>query len=432
MDTLTIIRGVAMIIVFLLFVGLMVAKKIPTILALPVMAIVFAAIAGVPLMAADPEKTTIFTTVIQGGSIKMADAAFSMLVGAWFAQVLNRLGITKGIVKKAAELGSGRPLISAIVFFVVTAVIFTGGSGLGMYILVGNIIIPIMISTGVSAFNAGLVLVLGGTVGSMMNVTGWAVMQTTLGISMDDIRHNIWIPFVVFALVCLFMVVFYIMKDTGKRKAWAMSATETTGPRKDRVPMISFVSPLIPVLLVYAFKMPIIPAIIISILAALIMVRPKRPMQVLSSGLIEGIQDVASPLALFMGIGMLLASVASPEVSGVISPILGMIIPNSAIGYILFFVILSPLAIYRGPMALYGLGAGIGALMVPGGMNAAMVFIGMQAIGCLQGVADPTQSYIVWAADFTKTDVIDYLKKTIVGCIVCVAVSVLLGVFIVM
>ncbi len=430
MDSITIIKGIAMLIVFLISVGLMVSKKIPTIIALPVMAIVFAVIAGVPFMSNNADDVTIFKTIIQTGASRMSDAVAGLIFGAWFAQVLNRLGITKGIVKKAAELGGDRPLITAIVFFAVTAVIFTGGSGLGMYILVGNIIIPIMITTGVSPFNAGLVLLLGGTVGSMMNVSGWLVMVQTLGITMAVIRNNIWIPFFPFALICLAMIIFNIHRSNGKRKAWAMPTNDQGEPTKKQAPMISFISPLIPVILVYAFKIDIVAAIIISTIIAVILVHPKRPMQAITSGLIEGIQDVASPIALFVGIGMLLVSVSSAQVSGVLTPLLKMIIPSSALGYILFFVLLSPLAIYRGPMALYGLGAGVGALLVPGGMNPIMVFIGMQAIGDLQGVSDPTQSYIVWIADFTKTDVMDYLKKTIPWCVLSVATSIILGVII--
>lgn len=430
MDVTTTLQGVLMLLVFLASVGLMVTKKIPTILALPVMAFLFAAIAGVPFMSTDPEEVTIFGSIMQTGASRMSDAIASLVFGAWFAQVLNKLGITKGIVKKAAELGSGKPLVTALVFFVVTGIVFTGGSGLGMYILVGNIVIPILISTGVSAFTAGMVLILGGTLGSMMNVTGWAVMTSTLGITLDIIKGNIWIPFSAFAVVFTILVIYYVRKDMGTRKSWAISAEEPQTAERNNAPIISFVSPLVPVLLVYIFSLPIIPSIIIAVLIALILVRPKRPMQVLSSSVIEGIQDVASPIALFIGIGMLLVSVSTPAVSGVISPILDMIIPTSAIGYILFFVLLSPLSIYRGPLALYGLGAGIGALFIPAGMNPAMVFIGMQAIGVLSGVADPTQSYVVWVADFTKSDVLDYLKRTIFWCIGGVAISVIIGVLI--
>lgn len=430
MDTTTILQAVLMLIVFLGAIALMVSKKMSTILALPTMAFLFAAIAGVPFMSDDPEVVTILGSIMQTGASRMADAMAGLIFGAWFAQVLNRLGITKGIVKKAAELGSGKPLVTALVFFVVTGIVFTGGSGLGMYILVGNIVIPILISTGVSSFNAGMVLLLGGTMGSMMNVTGWAVMETTLGITMDNIRDNIWIPFLAFAVICLVMIVFYIKNDSGKRKAWSIAANEPDTPTTKNAPVISFISPLVPVLLVYFVKMPIVPSIIVAILVALILVRPKRPMQVLSSGVIEGIQDVASPIALFIGIGMLLVSVTTPAVSGVIAPLLDMIIPTSAFGYILFFIILSPLAIYRGPLALYGLGAGIGALFIPAGMNPAMVFIGMQAIGVLQGISDPTQSYVVWISDFTKSDVLDYLRRTIGWMVVGVAISVILGVLI--
>lgn len=429
MDIIITIRGILMLIAFVVSVGLMVSKKFPTILALPTMAVLFAVIAGVPFMSDDPEVVTIFGSIMQTGASRMSDAMAAMIFGAWFAQVLNRLGITKGIVKKAAELGSGKPLMTSLIFFVVTGIVFTGGSGLGMYILVGNIVIPILVSTGVSSFNAGLVLISGGTLGSMMNVTGWAVMVSTLGITMDNIKNNIWIPFVVFAIVFIIMIVLSITKDTSKRRAWAASVEDEI-PSVKNAPIISFISPLIPVLLVYIFAMPIIPAIVIAILIALILVRPKRPMQVLSSGVIEGIQDVASPIALFIGIGMLLVSVTTPAVSGVISPILELVIPSTAIGYILFFTLLSPLAIYRGPLALYGLGAGVGALLIPAGMNPAMVFIGMQAIGILQGVSDPTQSYVVWVADFTKSDVLDYLIKTIGWCVIGVAITVVLGVMI--
>ena len=41
----------------------------------------------------------------------------------------------------------------------------------------------------------------------------------------------------------------------------------------------------------------------------------------------------------------------------------------------------------------------------------------------MQAVCDPTNSHNVWVADFTKTDVNDFLKKTILW----IAVSTLAG-----
>ena len=165
MDGLLIAQAIGILVVFLGLIALMITRKIPTMLALPIMAIAFGIIAGVPFMSSSADDATIFTTIIQKGSMKMSDAMASMLFGAMFAQMLNKTGITRSIVKKAAELGGGNALASAIVFFFITAIVFTGGSGLGMYILVGNIVIPILVSLGISSFTAGMILLLGGTVG---------------------------------------------------------------------------------------------------------------------------------------------------------------------------------------------------------------------------------------------------------------------------
>jgi len=425
-------QALGILVVFLGLIALMVTRKMPTIIALPIMAILFAVIAGVPFMSSNADDVTIFTTIIQGGSMKMSDAIASLLFGAMFAQILSKTGITSGIVKKAAELGGGSALVSAIIFFFITAVVFTGGSGLGMYILVGNIVIPILISTGVSPFNAGLVLLLGGTVGSSLNVSGWAVMTKTLGISTDVITSHLLIPLLPFVLVCLAMIVLGVKKDVAKHKAWAMPADSQddngdTSSSGRIVSPIAFISPLIPVILVWGFKFPILPAIIIAILYVLVVVHPKRPMQVVSSSLIEGTKDTASAIALFMGLGMLIVTVNVPQVSGVIAPYVNAIIPSSIVGYLLFFIVLAPLSLYRGPLAPYGLGAGIASLFLPGGMNPIMAFLGWQAIGDLSGVADPTQSYIIWIADYTKNDPTAYMKKILPYVMVSTAVTVVIG-----
>lgn len=433
MDSLLIAQAIGILVVFLGLIALMVTRKAPTMIALPIMAILFAVIAGVPFMSSNAEEVTIFASIIQKGSMRMSDAIASLLFGAMFAQILNKTGITRGIVKKAAELGGGNALVSAIVFFVITAVVFTGGSGLGMYILVGNIVIPILISTGISPFNAGLVLLLGGTVGSSLNVSGWTVMTQTLGISIDTITNNLLIPLIPFAAVCLAMIVLGVKHDLAKHKAWAMPVEsqdddgEEVTSSKQNVPLLAFISPIIPVVLVWGFKVAILPAIIIAILYVLIVIRPKRPMQVVSSSLIEGTQDTASAIALFMGLGMLMASIGTAQVSGVISPFVNAIIPNNILGYILFFIILAPLSLYRGPLAPYGLGAGIASLFLPGGMNPTMAFLGWQAIGDLSGVADPTQSYIMWIADYTKSDPTDFMKKILPYTMVSTAVTILIG-----
>lgn len=426
MDAVLIVKAIAMLLVFGGAVALMMTKKVPTMIALPVMAILFAVIAGVPFMSSKPDDVSIFTSVLQQGSMRMSDAIAGLIFGAWFAKVLTNLGITQGIVKKAAELAGDRPLVTSIVFYIAGSLIFMGGNALGSYILVGSIIIPIMITTGVSPFNAGLITILAGTTGGALNVANWPVMVQAFGVTIPQIQSYIWIMLVPFVICSFVMIVWFAKRDGKSRRAWAMPNAQQTGSKK-ATPLISYISPLIPVVLVLAFKVDIVPAVIIATLIALILVRPKKPIHALSSSMIEGIQDTAGAMILFIGIGMLLVAFSAPQVQEVLKPILEAIIPHSTLGYIAFFTILSPLAVYRGPMNLYGLGAGVASLLVSAGMNPLVILVGMQPIGNVQGVADPTNSYTVWIADFTKTEVTDYLKRTILFVVAAVLVSTCIG-----
>ena len=92
-----------------------------------------------------------------------------------------------------------------------------------------------------------------------------------------------------------------------------MPASESAGEKNVR--SIALISPLIPVILVFALKMPLVPAILIGIVATLILATPKNMVQVVTGGFVEGIQDTAGAAALMIGIGMILKSVMAPEVA---------------------------------------------------------------------------------------------------------------------
>jgi NaMN:DMB phosphoribosyltransferase len=90
-----------------------------------------------------------------------------------------------------------------------------------------------------------------------------------------------------------------------------------------------------------------------------------------------------------------------------------LIVPHGPIAFILIFGLLSPLAIYRGPLNVWGLGSGILTLLVAGGMNPVAAMVALRLDSNVQAVCDPTNSQNVWVADFTKSDVNDILKKTL-------------------
>ncbi|WP_212952466.1 citrate transporter [Paenibacillus cookii] len=422
-------QAIGILLVFLVFVGLMMARKLPTILALPCMAILFAVIAGVPWVSGNPDTVTIAKTVLAGGSMKLSGAIAGLVFGAWFGQILNKVGITKAIIRKAAELAGDKPVLIAILFFITASIIFSAAGGLGMVILVGTIVIPIMLTAGISQFVASIVVLLAVGVGSLFNVSNWAVYVDVLGLSVDKIANYTLVVALPLIVISLIMIVFYVQKDGKGRKAWSMPAA--TPGDNNKVPAFALISPLVPVILVFIFKIDIVPAVIVGAIVTLLLTWPKRPIHILSSALVEGIQDVAGAMALMIGIGILLSSVMSPQVSAVISPLIETVLPGSPLTYILFFTILSPLAIYRGPLNVWGLGSGIAALFVTAGMSPVAAMLALRAVSNVQSVSDPTNSHNVWVADFTKSDINEILKKTLPWTMASVLISVIIGSFMV-
>ncbi len=405
------VQAILILLIFAASVALMMTRKLPTILALPIMAIAIAAVAGVPFMDANAEFT-IAKDVLEAGAMRMSGGMAAMFFGAWFGKLLTKAGITHTIIRKAAELAGDKPMATAFAFLIVCSVLFSAASGLGMVILVGTIIIPIMISTGVSPMVSGVVVLLSNAIGVTFHLGTLAVYGDVLGLSMDVVTSYSWVSGIPIILVSVIMLYLFIKNDKKKSKAWAMpSATEQTTPQNVRA--IAMISPLIPVILVFAFKMQIVPAILIGIVCAVLLATPKNCIQLISGSFIEGLQDACGALALLIGIGMTLKTVLAPQVAAILQPIIVAMIPATPIMFILVFGLLSPLAIYRGPLNMFGLGSGIAALLAASGMNPIAAMLALRMDSNLQAVCDPTNSHNVWVSDFTKTDVNDFTTKTI-------------------
>lgn len=426
MDSLHIARICAILFIFLLFSGLMMTRKMPAILALPVMAILMPLVAGAPLYSEDKSTFSIGYNVLTQGSMRLSATIVALIFGAWFGEVLKKVGVTEALVRKAAELSGDKPLTMAIIFFAIGTIIFSSNDGLGMVILVGSIIIPILLTAGLSPLTSCIVLLACHALGGLFSVSNWALMHDLFGISIADIARYSLLFAIPAALVYITMVVWMVKRDVIVRKAWSMPVVEKLGQRK-KVNTIALISPLVPVIIIFLFKIDIVPAISLSLVICLLLALPKRPTHVLVSSLIEGIQNVAGAIGLMVGIGILLNAVTAPHVSEVLKPLIETIVPTSPLTYILFFSLLSPLALYRGPLNSYGLGSGIGLLMLSGGLSPLATMLALRSASLLQGLSDPTNTHNVWSSDFAKVDVNEILRKTLPWAMVAVMLSMLMA-----
>jgi TRAP-type C4-dicarboxylate transport system permease large subunit len=392
----------------------------------------------------------IINDILSEGAFKLHKAYTVAFFGGMLAVLVKEKKIAETFIKYAAELAGDNPVKVALVMMFVCFLLFTTLGGLGAIIMIGTIILPIMMSLGIQPLVAGGILLIGLCAGGTFNPGNWAMYEASLQVD----RGKIQIASLVMIVLYLLMgAVFVILNLRGKRRRryFAVSAdAETEKPA--RVHPIALFSPILPILLVFRLSTfaeltnwvegwagwldqvcrflkafasfwdtyigawEFIPAFTAGILLCLIATWDKRGnnIRILTKSLIEGAESVMPAVLLMIGIGMLLNAVWNQNVGGYLQPLIRDIIPRTRISYILIFGLCAPLALYRGPLNLWGLGLGIATLIYKESPLSAAAVMGIfMTTGVMQGVCDPTNTHNVWIATYIGEDVIKLTKKLI-------------------
>ena len=86
--------------------------------------------------------------------------------------------------------------------------------------------------------------------------------------------------------------------------------------------------------------------------------------------------------------------------------------PGTTVSFVLFFIVLAPLCLYRGPLNLWGLGAGIAALMVSlDALPLNAVMGGFCAVSVMQLLCCPTNTHNVWVTSYTGEEVTSVTRR---------------------
>ena len=429
---------------FIIFAALMVLRRLPTLLALPLMAAWIAFVTGMPFVAW-------LNDVLLGGALRLASPIALVIFGAMFARVIQKTGISDTIIKKAAELSGDQPISLAFLLTAATAFVFSGMSGLGPVIMIGSITLPIMTGVGISPVDAAVLFLLGICTGGMANIAGYG---TYIGIFGSEAALQYYLPAVAIAVL---VTCFYIIKnisagDGGKNTLFAAIKEILSGifslpvsllqalagifrcrlsgliRKRKELPGAALIAPILPLAVIITLRLttgfglplmdqidPVAAALFGFILASLyatLVVCPRKTVNVLTGAFVEGIQDVAGVLFLFIGIGMLVAAAIHPTSVAILHPLIEYILPSDLNGLLLFFALFAPAALYRGPLNMYGMGAGIAAILTGLKFISPIALCGMFiAVGYLQGLADPTNSHNSWIGGYIGVDTDIILKK---------------------
>ena len=408
------IPGLLILLIFLAAAGLMYTRRMPALLALPVMAVLIATVAGVnqPDWTVASVRDLLFGKVLTEGSRRLAGAMVTTMFGAILSQVVMRQGIAQQLIRWAAEYAGDRKLLLAIILYLAVASNFAALSGLGAVIMVGSLVLPILVSSGFTPLYAATVMLLGIAIGGIFNPANWKLYIELLGLPEKTVQFHAVQVAVIMACVSMFYLLFEGRRQS-KVFAWAAPAVDWDEEAL-KVPLIAMVTPILPPLLMRLLAWPDIPSFVVAILFGCVTTAPRRMVTNLTAAVLEGLKDVSPVIGLFLGLGMTLNATMDPACQAIMEPFLAKVLPSSPFGYVAFFTLLAPLTLYRGPFNLYGLGAGFAALMAKSAVLPALaVMTAFMSVGQVQSVCDPTNTHNVWIAQFVHISPDRILKHTL-------------------
>ncbi|MFJ8751631.1 TRAP transporter large permease subunit [Streptomyces sp. NPDC102441] len=406
--------GVVILIVMAAGVAAMLTRKLPTAFALVLLGVVIAFVAGAPLTG----KESVLDTVIQEGAPMLASTMIAVLLGSWLGKLLDETGIAGTIVRKIVEFGGDRPTVVALGVLAVSALIGTVTGSAPAAMLAGIIGIPAMVAVGIPKVTAAGTILMGIAVGVPFELPIWQFFSTALDLPVETVR-GFMVKLFPLALVAAVAFVLIESRRRGVEHTWSLkTAADKPRSRRERLgdaPWYALLTPVVPLVLALGFEVAIIPSLLAGVLYALVTTtRPREMNKRLLRTLYGGFEVAAPPIALFIAIGILLAAVKLPGAIDALEPLVKAVSPQNPVLFVLVFTVLVPLCLYRGPLNVYGLGAGIAGVLIAAGIYPAVAVLGLAAsYNQVFGVSDPTSTQTVWSAQYAGVSPQQVMVRTL-------------------
>ncbi len=435
------LQHIGFLVVFVVLALLMFFRKLPALIALPLMAVLTALLGGV-------RGADLLHHVIGGGAVRLHTAYTVAIFGGMLSFLLQKSGVAEQLIKNGAELAGDRPWSVGLIMLLLIAMLFTTLGGLGAIIMVATIVLPIMASVGFSSLTIAGIFLIGINLGGILNPGNWALYIDVLKLDIPTIRSFALVLFAICLLMALAFLTLELRREghklelkkplryglliavctiflgwgwqqlqpltvwkfiwrtigAGFRSTLLLAALLLAGrilfdlARKwsgrerhmSRIVWYAYLTPVVPLLLILIFKIHFVTAFIAGLFYGFVVTWRKGSINMLSQAIIEGGASVMPAVVLMMGIGMLLTAIIGPggdwsalnggaewPVLAFLKPVMVEIIPSSPWLYVLVFTLLAPLSLYRGPLNVWGMGYGMAAIMLASGALPAAAIMGL-------------------------------------------------------
>ena len=168
----------------------------------------------------------------------------------------------------------------------------------------------------------------------------------------------------------------------------------------------------IPFIAVFGFKLNIETGLILALSYGFLAMGSKQPFMDMLELLKVSIYKSTRVIILLSSVGIFMHAVKTPEVVDLMAPLLLHLMPKSPTQCLLFFTILSPLVLYKGPFNLQGMGAGLSAVIISStSMNPMVLGMALLSLNNLRKMMDPLDVQNIALMQYVDVDTNLVIKK---------------------
>jgi hypothetical protein len=359
--------------------------------------------------------------MIAKGTTTGASTMLLIVLGSWFGHIMLETGIIKGIINKAIEFSGGKPYVVCSLLCLVTAFIFVTGYGSGVVIAVGVIVLPIMFSLRVPKVLAASAFALSIGSGLFLNPTIYNLTTVSIQKLISEESKFVWqkfafVPMIISTIVTVAGFIISLHRSPEfKTSAWTADIAGGSGNIKSGAPMISFIIPLVPIVIYLITRFNMIAIYYFTFLLTLFLTgnlgKGKHPLQILVKSLKDGVSDVAVLYGYIVFLSVFIE--AAGVIRGTLGEAISGVLPHSPIVLAIAIVILAPLGLYRGPLAPAGGGAALMGPLVALNVYPESFLLGLFMLlsVCISFGFCPTVGWNAWITSYTEVKMSSYLKR---------------------
>lgn len=353
--------------------------------------------------------------VIAEPALNYGPTIIYIVFGSWFGRVLVDSGIAGSISAQTERVGRKAPIFATILVVLVTALIFSSAYGVGSVIAIGVILIPILLSIGVPKKVAIPAFTM--AIGAPMYIN--VVLFNQIKAFFPSVSFSG--KYLIFGLAAmgvqlLGIIIFILFNSKSIKNGEIETIDDSKQATFQKTHPITFIIPVLPVALNMFFHWDAIPALLLATIIALLLTGQMKSYKGLvafiNKTVSQAINDI-SGLIIFLMALVMFAGAATMNVPHFKSMI-EVILPSSPLVLAIAIGILAPLALFRGPLHVWGAGAATAAVLAATGTFQPIFLLPLLYTASIMAVSiDLTQSWNTWALTYSKLETKEYLKMGI-------------------